>query len=445
MSSPVYRISRVFSRLLARVRVGTNLDLFLLLWTLLSGRLLASRGALFPALADFGLTDDAVRRAEAALATGHWSIADLVEGFEKLVAEEGRFQAHAYGGFHPVAGDLTAFFRPSLKECPTKHYCARAGQALPAMRVGILGQVGAVGTQRWAQPIALVRSDPADPSETAHRQRLLRSARAHLAGDDLLVLDRGFPLSELIAEGIERFIVRLPANFTARRAIPPVYRGYGRPAEKGETVRPLARCYRGRRIEATAPDRTETWSVTEGPITYTLWAEFWDDLVLKETDDAAPVRFRVIAVYDPRFADPLLLGTRQDLTGPEARGAYLDRWPVEGIPQAAKVILGADRQFVFGTESRQRLPEVALLTGSLLTYLAATEPAHASGFWDRCPKPTAGRLRRLLASVHYGNLGEIPRELRRKDSPTAHLPKGVAAHRRRKRSAERPLTLPLAA
>src|SRR5690348_11952659 len=112
MSSPVYRISQLLSRILTGVRVVTNLDLFLLLWSLLSGRLLSSRSALLPVLTHFGPSDAAVRSSEAALAMGHWSIAALIEPFEKEVAQEGRFHPHTYGGFHPVAGDLTAFFRP---------------------------------------------------------------------------------------------------------------------------------------------------------------------------------------------------------------------------------------------------------------------------------------------------------------------------------------------
>jgi hypothetical protein len=434
------------------------LDLFLLLWALLSGRFLSSRGAVFPALADFGLPNDGVRRSEATLLYGKWKIADLVEGFDRAVTTEGGFEAHSYRGWKPVAGDLTAFYRPCLKDCPTKHYHAEAGKARPAIRVGILARVGSVGTQRWALPVALVRSDPTDPSETAHRRRLLQSAKARLREDEVLTLDRGFPLAEVIEEGIERFTVRLPQNFTARRATPPSYKGYGRPNEKGEIVRPLARSYKGREIPATPPDRTETWVETVGKVSYELRADFWDAVILKDASETnasviGPGSFGVVAIHDPRFTDPLLLGVRlrtsQEGTEPngsgaEARGLYLDRWPVEGLPLVAKVILGTGRQFVFGTESRQRLPEMALLAGSILSYLAAGEPAHATGFWDRNPKPTAGRLRRVLSSVHYSNLGTIPSRLRKKDSPTAHLLKGIQAHRRQKSSQNPPSPLPLA-
>ncbi len=67
MPNIVYRINTLLTIVLRRVPLGTNLGLISLLWALLSGRLLHSRGALFPALADLGLTDEAVRRASAAL------------------------------------------------------------------------------------------------------------------------------------------------------------------------------------------------------------------------------------------------------------------------------------------------------------------------------------------------------------------------------------------
>ena len=50
MSALLYRINDVLSRVVSHVPVGTNLGLFHLLWTLLSGRLLQSRGAVIPAL-----------------------------------------------------------------------------------------------------------------------------------------------------------------------------------------------------------------------------------------------------------------------------------------------------------------------------------------------------------------------------------------------------------
>ena len=181
-----------------------------------------------------------------------------------------------------------------------------------------------------------------------------------------------------------------------------------------------------------------------GEKSFPLRAEFWDDLVLKETPPAEASEetdptdgresFRCVVIHDPRFAEPLLLLTPLDLSGEDLRQLYLNRWPIEGLPLVAKQMLGAARQFVFGEESRQRLPELSLLASAILSYLSATEPAVPVGFWDRSPQPTSGRLRRVLASVHFEDLQELPKELRKKNSPTAHLPKGIQAHRRRIRS-----------
>jgi len=108
-------------------------------------------------------------------------------------------------------------------------------------------------------------------------------------------------------------------------------------------------------------------------------------------------------------------------------------------------MLGAARQFVSAPESRQRLPEVALLAGGILAYTAATQPALSTGFWDRASRPTPGRLRHLLAQVHFQDLPELPQQLRKKPSPTAHLPTGICGHRRQKRAMPLLYDQPLAA
>ena len=88
MSTIVYRMSVLLGRILANVPVGTNLRLFWLLWALVSGRFLLSRGAAFPALADRGLPADTVRRSGAALAYGHWAIQTLVKAWQQVVQQK---------------------------------------------------------------------------------------------------------------------------------------------------------------------------------------------------------------------------------------------------------------------------------------------------------------------------------------------------------------------
>jgi hypothetical protein len=167
-------------------------------------------------------------------------------------------------------------------------------------------------------------------------------------------------------------------------------------------------------------------------------------LVLADAQPDAPT-FSTALIRDPRFDEPLLLTTSLPLTGAPLQAFYLDRWPVEGLPLTAKQMLGAARQFVFAPESRQRLPELTLVAGAILMYIAATQPAIPTGFWDRAPKSTSGRLRRLLSQVHCADFAGLPEQLRKKQSPTAHLPKGVLGHRRKQKAAAVHYDTPLAA
>jgi hypothetical protein len=286
-------------------------------------------------------------------------------------------------------------------------------------------------------PRVIVRADADRFDDPALRARLLAEVGRTLGFQEAAIGDRGFLVAEMQAAGIERYVVRGCSNFTARRAQPPEYSGRGRKPTRGVRVRPLARQRKGRLIPATPADRTENW--TDGPADrpdkqVTVRAEFWDGLVLADAEAGAPT-FYCVVIHDPRYWEPLLLISPLALSGRDALGLYLDRWPVEQVPLAAKQVLGAVRQYVFGTESRQRLPELSLLAGAVLSYVAATEPAVPAGFWDRAPQPTPGRLRRALEKVECAELLHWPglsAQLHKKASRTDHLPKGVAAHTRQK-------------
>lgn len=427
MPEAVSRILMLLCTLVVPVPVGTNLGLLHLLWMLVSGQLLATRGAVFPGLNGTGLSARAVRRAWAALGQGNWTSRHLLTRWHAQVAAEGLWQPHCHGGYRPVAVDVTAFWRPRLQGCPTTHYHAAAGKALPAIPMGLIARVGSVGDQRLALPLAFVRADPADPRTSTHERRLVRAAVAQCAADDVLVLDAGFGLALLQAEGATRYVVRQAKNSTFRRAAAPAYRGRGRPPSRGLLVRPLSRRYKGRTLSATLPDHTECWE-EEGVV---LRAEQWIDLVLPTAGEDAST-FTVVALHDPRYQEPLLLATPLALPPPVLRALYPDRWAVEQIPLVAKQLLGAARQFIHAPETCQRLPEVALLAGVILSYAAATGPAIPTGFWDRRPTPTPGRLRRALAHCAFPQDFPLPARIRAKATHTDHLPKGFWGQRRRR-------------
>ncbi len=170
-------------------------------------------------------------------------------------------------------------------------------------------------------------------------------------------------------------------------------------------------------------------------------AEVWTELVLPDAAPGSPI-FTVIAIRDPCQREPVLLTTPLALPPRAERDLYGDRWPVEQIPLAAKQMLGAERQVVHQAEACQRLPELALLAGAVLTYAAATEPPVPTGFWDRRPRPTPGRLRRVLARATFPSDFPLPARIRQKASVADHLPQGFWGQRRRSTAETTPLPCP---
>lgn len=408
--------------------VGTNLALLQFLWMLVSGALLPQRGAIFPALQATGLGEQEVRRAWAGFRRGVWQMAVILRLWREQIEDLPDWQVHRHEGYRAITIDITAFWRPALRRCPSKHYHPAANRALPAVIFGVVGVVGEIGGQRLACPLAFERVHPKDPSESRLWDELLRWAERHLSDEDVAIMDAGVKLVDIHAAGVTQYLVRLPTNFTARRNEPMPYGGKGRKPVYGAKIRPLARGYKGNVIPASAPDRIETW--TEGSAE--LRAEIWDNLILPGVKPGPTAKvFRVYAIYHPDYNTPWLLATHLNLKATTVLAMYRDRWPVEQIPLAAKQMVGAHRQFVHADESIQRLPELALLAGSILSYLAATAPLAPTGFWDRKPKRTPGRFRRLLMGKVFPQSYPLPQQMRKKASATDHLPKGNLAPRQK--------------
>lgn len=397
------------------------------MWMLVSGRLLKSRGAIFPALKATGLADDAVRRAWLAFRGGVWCIAILLRVWQSYVEGLPEWQYHEYEGYRPVGVDITAFFRPRLKGCPSKHYHPLAQKAIPAVIMGIVGQVGSLNGQRLAIPREFLRVEAEDSSEASLQTCLIEQAVCKLTENEVGVFDAGFKLKELQTVDLKRFVIRLPKNFTARRNQVAPYKKIGRRPTYGEWVRPLFRQYDGNQIAATPAD----WEVSWEEDGLTIRAEIWENLILPSViPNPKNPTFWVVAIYDPLYSEPWLLATDLPIKPASVKGIYQDRWPVEQIPLASKHMVGAHRQFVFAQESIHRLPELALLAGSVQSFLAATFPATPTGFWDRKPRRTPGRLRRMLENEVFPSSYPFPERIRKKNSITDHLPKGIAAHRR---------------
>ncbi len=424
MLEPVYRTSAFLCQLVSRLPIGTSLGMAHLLWTLLSGHLLESRGALFPALVHAGLTEQATRAAWAALAQGKWAIAPLLRRLGWMVEHEGAGKRANIEGWRPLLLDWVGFFRPRLVGCTTTHFDSMAGKGLPAIELGMVARVQQVHHRRIPALVALNR--------TGDTGSLLQLAKANQGKRDVLVADRQVKVSHLYEAGVRHFVVRGQQNLSARKSLPAPYAAgkRGRKPTRGSVVRPTPRCYRERILPATLPDREECFFYQGRR----LVAQWFEAIVVS----GCPLVVSCLVVEDPRYQNPWVLVT--DLEKVSAETIYLlyrSRWHIEQLPQTGKQILGGQRSFVHGSECQYRLPEVCLLAASLALYLSATCHAVKSGFWDRHPKRTPGRFRRVLAGAGVPQFGEFAVGLgrvRQKRSVHGHLLKGREGHCRKPRA-----------
>ncbi|MDD5370133.1 MAG: hypothetical protein PHQ40_13700 [Anaerolineaceae bacterium] len=225
---------------------------------LISGALLPERGAIFPALKAIGLSDPATRRAWAAFRGGVWRTAMLLKLWQAYVTALPDWRVHCYEGYRVVAADVTAFWRPALKNCPSKHYHPIANRALPAVIFGIVAQTGEIGGQRVALPRTFERVAAQDGRESRLWAGMLGQMSRTLAEDEILAVDAGVKIANLQEAGIVRYVLRLASNFTARRNYLPEHPGKGRKPIYGERIRPLERQYKDKTLVKSVPDRVES-------------------------------------------------------------------------------------------------------------------------------------------------------------------------------------------
>jgi hypothetical protein len=344
---------------------------------------------------------------------------------------QGNWQPHSYEGYQPLAVDITAFWRPRLQGWLGKFFYRVAARAVKGIGFALVVQVGHNGAQRLPLLKQIIRAEPDTLTESQFKALALKRVGQRVAAHEVVVHDAGATLADMQTAQVARYVVRLDRNCTARRNVLPARSGrQGRPAEYGARVRPLARAYKAHQLPATPPDVTTQFTHAGRSIQ----VEGWRNVVRSDQKVAAANALLTIWVYhDPLYQDPLVLGTNLTAQAATILQLYLDRWPVEEVPLVCKQLLGLHRQFVFAAAARFRLPELGLLAANILAHLAAGLPALPTGFWDRQPRRTPGRLRRVLGQAGFPKDYPLDGRIREKHAVTAHLPKGVAAHRRCKR------------
>lgn len=387
MSTASYKTIQALEQVVKPLPVGTNLALLHLMWAMLKGAFLQGRGAVHTALSESGFSDDEIRRSWQALRYGTWDIRELISRWRHLVLSEKQWQTREYEGWRPLAVDITAFWRPQLKFWSNRFFHRLANRLIKGVGFGVITQVGEIDGQRLPLLKRIIRANPSGDGETELKATILRQVPLYLDEQEVFVHDAGVSIADMHDAEIPRFVIRLAVNCTGRRNHLPPKKKRGRPAEYGQLIRPLPRKRGANLIPATPPDTTIRFQFGDRMIK----AQGWTGLVRTDQKVSASNKtFTVWVFHDPLYKRPLVLGTNLLSQAETIFRLYLDRWPVEQPPLVAKQMLGLHRQFVFAPVSCQRLPELALLAGNILTYLAATLPPIPTGFWDRHPKKRLG-------------------------------------------------------
>ena len=403
MSIAISQTIHVLQIIVQIVPMGTNLALLQLMWTILNGSFLQSRGAIFPALQANAFTPEESRRIWGAFRHGVWQINPFINRWRSHVLSEGQWESHSYEGYRPVAVDWTAIWRFKLQGWSGKLFNGLLGKAVRGVGFGLVCDVGEVDGQRIPLLRQIIRTNKKDRSEAKLKTDTLRWVKHHLAKNEVAIIDAGVEMSELQEIQMPRFVLRMALNCTARRNYLPKYKGRGCYPKWGDKVRPLPRTHLENEIAATPPDKRETIHFEGRDIE----AYGWSGLILPSYKPGEMTdTFTIWVFFDPLYKTPLVLGTNLEQAQPLTIFClYLDRWPVEQIPLVAKQMLGLHRQFVFAPESCNRLPELAFLLGNILTYLATVLPPLPTGFWDKRPKK---RLVACVGSYRLRNFLKMP-------------------------------------
>ena len=444
-----YRILDLIEQMVAVAPKGTALGLTDLISAMFSGYFIESGGAVTPAIEAFlrrEIKDEKerearTRRGAKAVTYGSYNVKELMDKLQAIVEVEGQWQPTVVQGYRVAPVDFTAYRRAAVKKLKAKAYASDADKAVSAIPIGMIASVGEVNGQRIALLKNAVVADLSVNDGSAHKKQLYKQVATELAEDEIAVFDAGFKLVEAIEANILRCLIRLSKNVTFGKTagrIPKRTSAKGpEPTQyKAEIVRPLEREHGDKTLPATEADEICTMTDESGrEIEVHIWHKvyFLERQLKKVTGKRKKQKLRhtpikVIAIYDPDYDDPLLVGTPLLQLKPEAAGkVYAARWPIEGLPQTGKYILsgGGGTHYVHHPTAMQRLPLLSLIFGSLLKYAAATLPPFRTGFWDRVLKPTYGRLLRHLKKVGI----QLSGQLFKKESVTAHLPVGYAARR----------------
>ena len=254
--------------------VGTNIALLHVLWAMVSGTFLDSRGAVHTALKLSGRSDKETRRSSTALRKGQWQISELIDRWRTWVEQTGEWKVREYEGWRAVSCDVVVFPRLSLKGWEAKLYRGIFGKAIKAVGLGIIVDIGQYEGKRAPLLRKIVRCQNSKESEKQLKLDLLREAACTLQDNEVFVHDAGVGIKEVQQAKITHYVIRLAKNCVARWPYLPENAHGNR--QCGDYIRPLARTRKGVETAASNDPTLTTKFEYQGR---TIKASCWENVV----------------------------------------------------------------------------------------------------------------------------------------------------------------------
>ena len=401
---------------------GTDYFLGIVLIVMLTGQLVATRGSLaravYPLVAGLRW---GWHRCERVLERGALSLDTLFEAayqwcLRALAAEPVRLGPQQREVQALDTSTIARFRAVRRLGAAGKGYWGRAGKAVRANIVAALNSVVLVNGIR----LGLVRRTRFGASCEAATAQLL-AALPTCAGARLIVVDAGIATQEQFAAATDKdaLLGRLRRNVVLRGAPTPKQPGQrGRKPKHGPRFHPGAAAPE---LRPSAEISVRACEIVKGQAQErTIRVRRWAALHFEKH---AETGLDVVRVDDPKYEQPLLLGTTaRELDTADFLPGYQCRATIETNFYVGQDTAAMEMPRAFTETAAPRRINLALLSGSLLKAIAAKCAPLPLGPWDKQPKQTAGRLAQYLR-LHLREFMALalrntaPRNYRKKENP----------------------------
>lgn len=412
--APVYLAAAAVSSLIQLLPLGTAYFIGIVLITMMTGRLVQTKGSLARAALPFVVhLRWGWHRVERAMERGKLSLDALFDQLYDWCLTHLEAQPVCLGpqGRQVFALDTSTIARwraDNQLGLAGKGYYYRAGRAVRANIVAALTRVVMIQGIRCG---LVRRTQFAATCEQAIAQAFANLPKSD--GKRLIVVDAGIATKEQFATASDQdaLMGRLRINAKLRAAPPPRTGKRGRPVMHGRVLHP------GREVPELAPDQEHQIAGAKGEIRLRRWHglhyEAYPETILD-----------VVRIDDPAYPRPLLVATTaRELRSEEFKTGYGHRSVVETNFYVGQDSAAMEMPRAWRATAVERRISMALIAATLLKAIAAKCEPLATGPWDRKPERTGGRLANHL-DLHAMNFsalalqGVAPRNYRKNQSAT---------------------------